>query len=696
MPGESNANSEERSRDRRSRSESRFFAPLHSPLYHDHLPLFESKKFNKNAMSTKDSSTRLAKAKGKRANADQDVAHDDLGDNTNSEHVEFDQEEQQPPPRKRQRVTTSSTKGVVRKKQVRGKQGLLAGLVNMPIDIFTEIVSHLLPGDIISLARSNKFFRNLLMHRSAIHIWHGTMRNVEGLPPCPPELSEPHYLSLLFSKTCSMCGGAARGRMDPMLLVRLCGPCRDTNLVSLYTLPMALIPLVPCSAVTAPSAKRRSAGAFVLSEESTRILAEYEEKKLSNDNCKLDAWIEEKREIVDERRKQARVLAPFLTSRELDREQELEDAKAARMLEIKRRLTNMGWTDEDMEFGWWSSNQRPWNDLVSQPKPLTDRIWANIQPKLIPLLQTNREERLHVERVARKVSRRARLSELIHGIKDQNSAKLQFEVRRPVPLPSGPKPTTTVTLQTPFPDFTYTLEWPVVKNLHETDSTVAEMEASFEERREEIEALVAEWQNRIQSHLANLARSGPEARGDTLRLNNIVGINDSDPFADMSGDFKLLLRADSLFYTTTSLSSMKRPRAYDTIIHTDGLIGRYDSTPMGATVPATPPKLDHIHLYTEAQEAARSLLVPEAPRGRHGSCLQVGGIDPSSGRAWSYRTKVRRTLCSQAGVHLWIFKIWWLWAQSAIPVIVVAAVIAGYSVRIMDTDPKARAADGKG
>ncbi|CAE6454578.1 unnamed protein product [Rhizoctonia solani] len=581
-------------------------------------------------MSTKASSTRLAETKGKRASTDQDEAHDDLAYNTNSELVESDQAEKQPPPQKRQRATKSSTKDVVRKKHVRGKLGGLAGLVNMPMDIFTEISSHLLPGDIVSLARSNKFFRNLLMHRSAMHIWHGAMKNVQGLPACPPGMSEPHYLSLLFSKTCSMCGGVARGRMDPVLLVRLCGPCRNSNLVSLDNVPAALMSLVPSSATSAPATKRRSAGLFVLREEFTRALAEYEEKKQSNST--LDAWNKERREIVEKRRKQAQELTSFLLACELDREQELENAKAARLSEIKRRLTEKGWTEKEMEFSWWSSTQREWNALVLQPKPLTDRIWANIQPKLTSFLQTNREERLRLERDARKTSRWTRLSQLLMGIKTQNSSKLRFDFQRQVSSSPGPKTTTTVFLQAPFPDFTYTLEWPVVKNLYETDSSATEMQTKFEEHQEEIESLITEWQNKIQTHFADLVRDGPEVQGDILQPTTIVWANDSDPFAGMSDDLKLLLRADTLFYKTTMPLILKRPLAYDTIIRTEGLMGRYNSLSTGLTSTSTTPKLDHIRLYTEAQEMARSLLADMGKPGASYVEMKGVGTDFTCGR----------------------------------------------------------------
>jgi hypothetical protein len=56
---------------------------------------------------------------------------------------EYDQsEDEEPssrPPRKRQRTSVKQEKSRTRRKQVRGKQGGLSELVNMPLDIFTEV-----------------------------------------------------------------------------------------------------------------------------------------------------------------------------------------------------------------------------------------------------------------------------------------------------------------------------------------------------------------------------------------------------------------------------------------------------------------------------------------------------------------------------------------------------------------------------
>ncbi|KAF8595006.1 hypothetical protein BDV93DRAFT_564826 [Ceratobasidium sp. AG-I] len=61
-------------------------------------------------------------------------------DVVDAEQVEDDSEYDEPkePKPKRQR-TSQVAKAATRKKQVRGKQGRLAGLMKMPIDIFTEV-----------------------------------------------------------------------------------------------------------------------------------------------------------------------------------------------------------------------------------------------------------------------------------------------------------------------------------------------------------------------------------------------------------------------------------------------------------------------------------------------------------------------------------------------------------------------------
>ncbi|CAE6431521.1 unnamed protein product [Rhizoctonia solani] len=73
----------------------------------------------------------------------------------------------------------------------------------MPPEVFNKIASCLLPVDVLSLARSNIVFRNPFTPRASQHLWKHALEYTPDIPPCPPELSEPH-VSLLFSKTCSV------------------------------------------------------------------------------------------------------------------------------------------------------------------------------------------------------------------------------------------------------------------------------------------------------------------------------------------------------------------------------------------------------------------------------------------------------------------------------------------------------------
>ena len=59
-----------------------------------------------------------------------------------------------------------------------------------------------MPLDLLRLARTTKDFRNLLMSRSSISLWKDVLRNIPGLPECPPWMSEPAWVNLVFYPHC--------------------------------------------------------------------------------------------------------------------------------------------------------------------------------------------------------------------------------------------------------------------------------------------------------------------------------------------------------------------------------------------------------------------------------------------------------------------------------------------------------------
>ncbi|KAG8724439.1 hypothetical protein FRC09_018727, partial [Ceratobasidium sp. 395] len=345
-------------------------------------------------------STSAATSRNIRSGVKEEVGNNDSDfEDTKEEDEEFEEKETVALKRKRAR-TARVTKSAPRKRQVRGRQGRLEGLMKMPIDIFTEIALHLMPKDIIMLSRSNKFFRKLLMSRSAIHLWHGTMRNVPGLPPCPPDLSEPHYLALIYARNCSTCGTTVSRRMDEILRVRLCPSCRNDSLINISNIPYDVQSLVLSSRKIMPNKRRWGWDIHAFQKDVDEVQARLDEFDKSDDQVALAKWKETRRQELDVRRSQASELTQFLDTIDENREAELSGLKRQRTAEVQRRLLELGWEKEDLTFPYY--RRRDWEMLVDQPKPLTDRTWDNLRPKLIPLLEANREDRLKQEKAARR------------------------------------------------------------------------------------------------------------------------------------------------------------------------------------------------------------------------------------------------------------------------------------------------------
>ena len=69
-----------------------------------------------------------------------------------------------------------------------------------------QIFGFMHPRDLLNLARTSKSFRALLMSRSSQAFWKASIEGVDGLPKCPPYLSEPAYVNLLFLPHCHVSG----------------------------------------------------------------------------------------------------------------------------------------------------------------------------------------------------------------------------------------------------------------------------------------------------------------------------------------------------------------------------------------------------------------------------------------------------------------------------------------------------------
>ncbi|QRW07527.1 Synaptobrevin [Ceratobasidium sp. AG-Ba] len=211
-------------------------------------------------------------------------------------------EERKSHPRKRARPASPEPELVVTApKRVRGKQGKLQGLMNMPVDIFAAIAVYLDPVDLVFFARANRFFRQILMRRSFVSVWRAAESNVEGLPPCPEELCEPQYAALVFVKCCSMCGEPALRPMDPILQVRLCVKCREEHAVETHRVTDPS--LVFSSRTLVPGKHGYWGSSWCLYEDARAVKTKLDELASDQKTNEKAKWLEERRAVVEKRTK---------------------------------------------------------------------------------------------------------------------------------------------------------------------------------------------------------------------------------------------------------------------------------------------------------------------------------------------------------------------------------------------------------
>lgn len=80
----------------------------------------------------------------------------------------------------------------------------LAHMVIAVAEFTFQIFGHLWLQDILNLSRTTKYFRRILMHRSAKFVWKAAQENVPDLPSVPPGMVVPQWTNLLYEQTCNV------------------------------------------------------------------------------------------------------------------------------------------------------------------------------------------------------------------------------------------------------------------------------------------------------------------------------------------------------------------------------------------------------------------------------------------------------------------------------------------------------------
>ncbi|KAJ7596502.1 hypothetical protein C8J56DRAFT_774219 [Mycena floridula] len=271
-----------------------------------------------------------------------------------------------------------------KKTRVKGK---LRDLLSMPLDVLFEIFGHLLPQDLLRLARINKDFRTVLMARSTISVWKSARLNADC--PDPPEgMSEPAWADLAFDNHCHFCFAIGVRNVEWWNdKVKYLSSLVEFRYGDARRVPTAVLPAIP---------SRHSILAMDMS-----IVAQW--KDLPTDEAKKE-FVAERKVIVDKIKEHAARCEIWAEGRSQNRTSELENLRDARYKAIVARLRDLGWGPELDLAPVIAADYTQQHLLLSRqkqvnaPQRLTDKIWKNIEKPVIEFMSQIRVYRLRRER----------------------------------------------------------------------------------------------------------------------------------------------------------------------------------------------------------------------------------------------------------------------------------------------------------
>ncbi|TFK33815.1 hypothetical protein BDQ12DRAFT_738566 [Crucibulum laeve] len=315
-----------------------------------------------------------------------------------------------PPPRKRARGSKQPAQKKAPAKKAayssrgKGKQRDLSLLPTMPMDIVFEILSSLPPKDLISVSRTTKSFREMLLSRQATTIWKNALEAADA-PECPDDCSEPQWAALLFELPCNNCGNRNALLIDFALRRRLCKPCKRNHLVAalMYirdypTVDKEMFEYLPFT----------NAGGRVHTRHTTKYYwtadvdgmkekwDKYKEdiaNEVSDAQDKFAAFKEERKTFIEGVMDHANMCMKWKRDSANSLVQARTERRERRSLELYNRLTGLGHEEADI------SASLTFNDL-DKTTPITDKNWVRLGTDLENRIHQNRAVRLRRERNA--------------------------------------------------------------------------------------------------------------------------------------------------------------------------------------------------------------------------------------------------------------------------------------------------------
>ncbi|KAF7338423.1 hypothetical protein MVEN_02068100 [Mycena venus] len=322
--------------------------------------------------------------------------------------------------RKTAKDTSVATKGMGKSaiKSTKGKrrsraEGKLQGLLELPMDVFFEILCHLAPEYLVNLARMNRQFRSALMSPQSNFVWKAARQNIPGTstPDPPSDMTEPKWANLLYTaeKACFECGKTGTKHIDFAFRRRLCLACRKKHLLRIkhnnlkkFIFDSDLLDLVPYTESGGYfggwSSSPRSYWIPQLEAMQCKVAQYKENIKTGKPNAFKEYDDFRTARTLEVRSIMATVkdLESWTHAKDTEQFHNDDERKQQRYNAIVDRLVTAGYARDEIPSRFYLGLNKELQ--VDSVRPLTAAAWIKIAPKFKELLDESRAKRARTQR----------------------------------------------------------------------------------------------------------------------------------------------------------------------------------------------------------------------------------------------------------------------------------------------------------
>ncbi|KAF8878921.1 hypothetical protein BD779DRAFT_1676612 [Infundibulicybe gibba] len=356
-------------------------------------------------------------------------------------------------------------------------------LFSMPVDIIFEGVGHLgcwpfgpsrypflKPGE--QSPPKNVAFSERLFNLE------GRAKQCWG-PDCSPGFSEPRWASLLFGRPfCEQCGTTNVRNIEFGIRRRVCIRCKKQHLVSAVRFEKvfphyesSIMDMVPYTRSGGWKCWSRSPGKFFWVSDIERIVSEWAVLQrdihmyVKGARAAAAAYRKQKIDEAERIAQHAKVCDDWLRYYNMQLQMEADRKREGRVQEIQGRLLELGYDNRDIPSFMFNMPS------FQKETEFTDQFWARIRPKLVEIVESNRDDRLERERARLWVERLTILRSLYVEYA-KSLAPLQWCY---------------------LPNIYELAELPIFRDILEADSSIDVSRESFLPATGQLSTLISEW-----------------------------------------------------------------------------------------------------------------------------------------------------------------------------------------------------------